>query len=112
MLKRISRNLFALLLISIVPFGAFTQVTPADYQRADSIMKLNDLVYRQINTVNWIDSTSTFWYQIKTREGLIVNLVDAIKMTCKPMFDTGELVDQLNKQAGINTTTKSIQLQK
>ncbi|HEY3388068.1 MAG TPA: DPP IV N-terminal domain-containing protein [Prolixibacteraceae bacterium] len=112
MLKRISGSMFALLLIFIVPLGAFAQVTAADYQRADSIIRLNDLVYHQINNVNWIDSTSMFWYPVKTRDGMVFNLVDAAKATRKPMFDTGKLVQELNKQAGIKTTTKSIQLPK
>jgi len=109
MLKRISGSIFALLLMSITPLGAFAQVTAADYQRADSIMKLNDLVYLQVNRVNWIDSTSNLWYQVKTRDGMAFNLIDAAKATRKPMFETEKLVQQLNKQAGIKTTAKSIQ---
>ncbi len=112
MLKLVLLNLIALMLLFSAASSVFAQVTPADYQRADSIIKLNDLVYHQINSVNWIDSTSMFWYQVKTREGLVVNLVDAAKMTCKPMFDTEKLVDQLNKQAGIKTSNKTILLQK
>src|ERR1035437_6617456 len=109
MLKRFSGNIFALLLMSIAPSGALAQVTAADYQRADSIMKLNDLVYLQVNRVNWIDSTSNFWYQVKTRDGVAFNLIDAAKATRKPMFDTEKLVQQLNKQTGIKTTAKSVQ---
>jgi hypothetical protein len=111
-LKRISLSLLVLLLISGASLKVLAQVTPADYQRADSIMKLNDLVYYQINNVNWIDSTSIFWYQVRTREGSVVQLVDAMKMTKKPAFDIEKLVAQLNKQPGIKTTPQSVQLQK
>jgi dienelactone hydrolase len=112
MLKRILLSLIVLLFLSGASFMALAQVTPADYQRADSIMKLNDLVYNQINSVNWIDSTSTFWYQSKTREGAAFTLIDAAKLTRKPAFDVAKLVEQLNKQPGIKTTPKSVQLQK
>ena len=112
MLKRILLSLIVLLLLSGASFTSLAQVTSADYQRADSIMKLNDLVYHQINNVTWIDSTSTFWYQVKTREGAAFTLVDAIKLTRKPAFDLAKLVEQLNKQPNVKTTPKSVQLQK
>jgi dipeptidyl aminopeptidase/acylaminoacyl peptidase len=94
------------------PFSIFAQLTRADYQRADSLVRLNDLVYHQINTVNWIDSTSTFWYQVKTRNGIAFTLVDAASTTRRPAFDTGKLVEKLNKQPGIKTTSQSVHLQK
>jgi dipeptidyl aminopeptidase/acylaminoacyl peptidase len=112
MLKRISVCLFVLLLLSGASFGVFAQVTPADYQRADSIVKLNDLVYHQVNNVTWIDSTANFWYQVKTRDGGVVYIVDADNKTKKPAFDAEKLVQQLNKQPGIKTTPKTVQLQK
>lgn len=112
MLNRILLSLIVLLLLSGASFSVFSQVTPADYQRADSIMKLNDLVYNQINSVNWIDSTSTFWYQVKTRDGAAFTLVDAAKTTRNPAFDVAKLIEQLNKQPGVKTTPKSVQLQK
>ncbi len=111
MFKRISFILIVSVFMAGTSLKASVQVTRTDYQRADSIMKLNDLVYYQVNKVNWIDSTSTFWYQVKTRDGGIVQLVDAAKMTKKTAFDVVKLVEQLNKQEGIKTTPKSVQLQ-
>ncbi len=112
MLKRISLSLIILLLIFTGASKSFAQYTAADYQRADSIIKLNDLVYNQINSVNWIDSTTTFWYQVKTRNGDVFMMVDAAKLTLKPAFDVTKIVEQLNKQPGVKTTPKSVQLQK
>lgn len=111
MFKQITFILFASVFALGATFKAPAQVTPADYQRADSIMKLNDLVYNQVNSVNWIDSTSVFWYSVKTREGMAYTMVDAVKATRKPAFDVGKLVEQLNKQPGVKTTTKSAQFQ-
>ncbi len=112
MFKRITFFLIASVFALGAVIKAPAQVTPPDYQRADSIIKLNDLVYHQINSVNWIDSTSTFWYQVKTREGVSFTMVDAAKLTRKPAFDVAKLVEQLNKQPGVKTTTKSAQFQK
>ncbi|HNX57385.1 MAG TPA: DPP IV N-terminal domain-containing protein, partial [Prolixibacteraceae bacterium] len=112
MFKRITFFLIASVFVLGATFKAPAQVTPADYQRADSIMKLNDLVYNQVNSVNWIDSTSVFWYAVKTREGMAYTMVDAAKATRKPAFDVAKLVEQLNKQPGVKATAKSLQLQK
>lgn len=88
------------------------QITKADYQRADSVMKWNDLVCHQVNSVNWVDSTSTCWYQVRTREGMVWQLIDAAKKTRKPLFNTQKLVQQLNLQSGDTTTVKKLQLQR
>jgi len=112
MLQRILISFYVAVKLASIPFGAFAQVNSADYQRADSVIKLNDLVYHQINSVNWIDQTSNFWYLVKTREGVAYFLVDAAKSTRTTLFDTERLVVQLNKQPGIKTTPKLIQLQK
>ena len=106
MFKQILFFLFALVFALGATFKAPAQVTPADYQRADSILKLNDLVYNQVNSVNWIDSTSVFWYSVKTREGMTYTMVDAAKATRKPAFDVPKLVEQLNKQAGSENNYK------
>lgn len=112
MLKRNPFLLLALVFALGAAIKAPAQVTLTDYQRADSIMKLNDLVYNQVNSANWIDSTSVFWYAVKTREGMAYTLVDAAKATRKPAFDVAKLVEQLNKQPGVKATAKSLQLQK
>lgn len=112
MFKRILFFLIASVFALGAAIKAPAQVTLADYQRADSIMKLNDLVYAQVNSVNWIDSTSVFWYSVKTRQGMAYTMVDAAKATLKPAFDVAKLVEQLNKQSGVKATAKSLQLQK
>ena len=108
----LKKTLVSLLLVWIVSVGTFGQMTRADYQRADSILKLNDLVYQQVNQVNWIDSTSTFWYPVSTREGMVWQLIDAAKKTRKPLFNTQKLLQQLNLQSGDTTTVKKLQLQR
>ncbi len=112
MFKRNPFFLLALVFALCATFTAPAQVTLADYQRADSIMKLNDRIYNQVNSVNWIDSTSVFWYAVKTREGMAYTMVDAAKATRKPAFDVAKLLEQLNKQQGVKATAKSLQLQK
>ncbi|MEI6142381.1 MAG: DPP IV N-terminal domain-containing protein [Mariniphaga sp.] len=100
------------LLLTISSSVGFSQIGIADYQRADSIVKLNDLVYNQINNLNWIDSTSSFWYQIKTRNSTEYFLVDASKATKIKAFDTEQLLQQLKKQSNKDISAKSLQLNK
>ncbi len=112
MLKRILLFLIVSVFISGASCYVSAQITRDDYQRADSIMKLDNLVYNQVNSVNWIDSTSILWYSTKNRDGIAYTMVDASKASRKPAFDVTKLVDQLNKQPGVKTSAKSIQLQR
>ena len=100
------------LLLTFPASPGFSQLSITDYQRADSIVKLNDLVYNQINNVSWIDSTSTFWYQTKTRSGIEYHLVDATKATRDLAFDAEKLLQQLNNQLTHKIAAKSLQLDK
>ena len=100
------------LCLTIHPSPGFSQLLITDYQRADSIVKLNDLVYNQINNVSWIDSTSKFWYQSKTNKGLEYHIVDAKSLTKDLAFDTENLLQQLNRQLPSKIVTKSLQLDK
>lgn len=106
--RKTTTTLFLLLMIRV---SMQAQPTKADYQRADSVLKWNELVYHQVGNINWIDSTSTFWYQIRTREGQQWIFGDAVKKNRHPVFDTGKLVQQLNRHTGDSATTKSLQLQ-
>ena len=110
MFKLISSGLLLLLLVCLFQTPAYTQLSKSDYQRADSILRLNDLVYHQVNGINWIDSTSNFWYQVKTSDGAEFTIVDAAKATRKNPFCTEKLVQQLNQQPNIRTSVKSVQL--
>jgi dipeptidyl aminopeptidase/acylaminoacyl peptidase len=74
------------------------QLTKEDYNRADSTVKFNDLVYNGDVSVKWIDSTITFWYSVKTRKGLEYKLVDALKVKTTPAFDQEKLCAQINKE--------------
>ena len=51
-------------------------------------MKLSELVYDQVTQITWIDSSSVFWYRIKTRDGMKYELVDTQKGSKKVAFDT------------------------
>ncbi|MFV0592118.1 MAG: DPP IV N-terminal domain-containing protein [Draconibacterium sp.] len=99
-----------LFLFEISAFDLSAQLTRDDYQKADSVLKLNDLVYNQVTRINWIDSTSTCWYSIKTREGIEYKFVDAETATKSPAFNTQKLVEALNLQLEKKATAKSLYL--
>ena len=89
---------------------AISQITPKSYERADSVMKLNELVYSQVSEINWIDSTNSFWYRIKTRDGMKYQVVDVVKLEKKEAFDTDKLVLALNKKLNEKISAKDIVL--
>ncbi|MFN8206987.1 MAG: hypothetical protein U0T82_06190 [Bacteroidales bacterium] len=62
-------------------------------------MNLNNLVYNRIWWIGLDRSSSTCWYQVKTKENSsTVYLVDAIKLSRTPFSDE-KLVEELNKQS-------------
>lgn len=67
------------------------QPTREDYQRADSIIRFNDLVYNQPGSVTWADSSLSFWYSIRTPRGTEFMLVDARKLKSGAAFDQEKL---------------------
>ncbi len=85
------------------------QISADDYRKADSVMNLNKLVYHQLTASEWIDSSSVFWYQVKTREGVQVRLVDAVKGTNREAFSIPGIVEQINKKADKKTSAGSVQ---
>jgi dipeptidyl aminopeptidase/acylaminoacyl peptidase len=61
-------------------FGAGStaaQVTRADYERADTILKCSDRVYSPAIHPEWIDSSHYFWYKNHEKEGDFYYLVNA-----------------------------------
>ena len=77
------------------------QITKLDYQRADSAIRFNDLVYHAFVRPTWINDSHTVWYMVKTREGETYYLVDADKADKKEAFDIVNLSEKLKEQTGI-----------
>ncbi|MBS4866235.1 MAG: DPP IV N-terminal domain-containing protein [Parabacteroides merdae] len=57
--------------------SAAAQVTRADYERADTILKCSDRVYSPAIHPEWIDSSHYFWYKNHEKEGDFYYLVNA-----------------------------------
>jgi dipeptidyl aminopeptidase/acylaminoacyl peptidase len=53
------------------------QVTEADYERIDTLLKRSERVYASFVTPHWVEDTHQFWYVNHEREGDIYYLVDA-----------------------------------
>lgn len=87
-------------LIILSGFIANAQIAYKDYQRADSATSLNDLVYNAFIRPEWIDTTNTFWYRTRTRDGDKYFLVDAVSLKKEPAFDVSKLCDQVNLKSG------------
>jgi dipeptidyl aminopeptidase/acylaminoacyl peptidase len=91
--------LFLLSLTIAVP-AARAQGTLADYQRA---MTLRDtyqpLALDIVDQVNWIGSSSRFWYRRTVEGGSEFMLVDAATMAKRPAFDHARLAAALSAAA-------------
>src|SRR4030042_6476140 len=114
-LKHYMKTAIKLLNISLIflwlpSANLFSQVTPEDYQRADSIIKLNDLVFHGFMTPSWIDSSHWFWYKVKTRKGQEYFLVDAGKQKKMNAFDQERLCSRLNDLSGRKYNPDSLPL--
>lgn len=71
------KNLIVLFwgLVSLTPLEA--QLTKADYQRADTILKLENRVYSPGVRANWLRDSHYFWYQNREPGGTVYYLVNA-----------------------------------
>lgn len=88
------------ILIALSTTNTFSQLTADDYLRADSADTFGKLVYNAFLTPTWVESTSSFWYEVQTRRGKEYFLVDGVKLTRKPAFDHFKLAERLSKETG------------
>lgn len=70
-------SLLCLLTMAFGAESAASQVTRADYERADTILKCSDWVYSPAIHPEWIDSSHYFWYKNHEKEGDFYYLVNA-----------------------------------
>ena len=78
-MKRTTLFISCLCLLAMA-FGAesaASQVTRADYERADTILKCSNRVYSPAVHPEWIDSSHYFWYKNHEKEGDFYYLVNA-----------------------------------
>jgi dienelactone hydrolase len=85
-----------LLPLILLPFPLFSQLTVADYNRADSVEKFNDLVYKAGVSPTWIENTHNFWYSVKSRKGREYFVVDAKSLQKKEAFDPVKFTSKYN----------------
>jgi dipeptidyl aminopeptidase/acylaminoacyl peptidase len=76
------------------------QISVEDYNRADSLVKFNDLMYHAVYAPKWIDSTHYAWYKIKTKRGNEYYMVDADIQKKAAAFDQEKLCTTINKMTG------------
>ena len=76
-MKHTTLFIFCLLAMAFGAESAASQVTRADYERADTILKCSDRVYSPAIHPEWIDSSHYFWYKNHEKEGDFYYLVNA-----------------------------------
>ena len=76
-MKQTTLFIFCLLAMAFGAESAASQVTRADYERADTILICSDRVYSPAIHPEWIDSSHYFWYKNHEKEGDFYYLVNA-----------------------------------
>jgi dipeptidyl-peptidase-4 len=73
------------------------QLTTADYARAEKFMtyNVNPLVYHSVVHPTWMDD-GRFWYRDSGPDGVTFMVVDPVKRTKAPAFDSTKLAAALN----------------
>lgn len=99
-----------LLLCFLCSFDGMAQVTKADYQRADTIVKNNKLVYSSAVKAFWIGESSEFWYLNHERGGDMYYLVDARTGKKRKAFDQEKLARILSRESRKETTAGALGL--
>lgn len=89
----------------------WAQPSAADYQRADTIDRFNNLAYRTVVSPNWIGDTHMLWYSANTRRGTEYTLVDAVKQTRQAAFDHEKFAKAYNAALGKDEKPYGIKLQ-
>ena len=67
-MKQTTLFIFCLLAMVLGVESAASQVTRADYERADTILKCSNRVYSPAIHPEWIDSSHYFWYKNHEKE--------------------------------------------
>lgn len=77
------------------------QITQADYERVDTLLKRNERVYSMAVRPQWMEDSYSFWYVNHERAGDIYYLVDAEKGKKTTAFNQQRLADLLTKETGV-----------
>lgn len=107
-MKAIMRSI--VLLFVLCPLNLSAQVTNADYQRADTVIKNNKLVYSPAVRATWIGESTEFWYLNHERGGDIYYMVDAKTGKKRSAFDQQKLATLLTKESRKETTAGTLDL--
>ncbi|MBL8190410.1 MAG: S9 family peptidase, partial [Acidobacteria bacterium] len=108
-LQRISQQLFVLVLcfsLVLTPAVGLAQdkkpesdnrVQKANYDLASrwTAQKVGKMVFDTAVTPHWLETGDRFWYSYETGQGRKFYLVDPLKKTKAPLFDTAKMAAQL-----------------
>lgn len=91
---------FIFLSVITTDFTLFSQVTNADYVRADTVLKRSERVFSSGVRAQWIGESPLLWYINHQREGDVYYVVDAALGKKNRAFDQGKLAKLLQKETG------------
>jgi dipeptidyl aminopeptidase/acylaminoacyl peptidase len=105
------KHLRLLTLVLVISLSAKGQHTKEDYVRADSLVNVTKLVYHEVLTPHWIDSTYMFWYKIRlSPDKTEYVLVNAENQTKNVAFDHQRLSDAIHTKLNVKASAEDLQL--
>jgi hypothetical protein len=99
-MKALKRSFSVVVLFCLGWSNLLAQLTPDDYKRADSVQLFSELIYNAYVSPTWIEDTHTFWYEVRTRQGREMFLVNAARLEKIPAFDQEKLAGMLSEETG------------
>ncbi|GAO31965.1 S9 family peptidase [Geofilum rubicundum] len=106
------RRLIFLLSLFVTGLLLNAQITKEDYQRADAVSKFRDLVLNDVLELNWIDSSSVFWYKTRVAPDTVrFYIVDAQKQEKRPAFNHERLALALREALKTNGRANRLTLE-
>ena len=96
--KNISISLASLLLLLTLNVSTSAQGKEKDYERAMSVSrKLSGKIFNSDIRPSWIGKTDFFLYENVTPSGKEYVIVDAVRLTRRPAFDSKKVAEGLGK---------------
>ncbi len=106
---KISKRVFCVLILILIPLTAFSQGRLEDYKRADELQeKFSGKVYNSILESEWVGESNSLWYCKSIKGGKEFFLVDAETKSRTKAFDHKKLSEALSEQTGKDYTEKTL----
>ncbi|MCP4726694.1 MAG: prolyl oligopeptidase family serine peptidase [bacterium] len=106
---KISKRVFFVIILVLIPLTVFSQGKLEDYKRADELReKVRGKVSNLIIQSDWIGKSNMLWYSRRVKDGKAFMLVNAEERSRKKAFDHKKLAEALSEKTGKDYSEKTL----